>query len=449
VTEVRGVKWLSGYLRSKLQDDPTLRTVAIRGAVSNYNTSARGNLMFALSEDTELLQCFAWEDDAVRFPAELKNGAQVVATGRISTYPQRSSYQLVVSSVRLEGVGDVQKIFEELKRRLAAERLFDPARKRPLPAFPFRVALVSSRRADGAIDFVARIRDRRPHVSITWCETSVQGPNAPAEIAGALARASQLDVDMIVVARGGGSFEDLFAFSDERVVRAVVRASHPVLSAVGHTINQQLCDFAADLHAETPSAAAERVGSETQALRQRIHQSGDRMQIAVFNRLEARRGRLERALTRSRLNDSRLFLLPVGQRLAAAVERLERRVGATLQMRRDRLQAASVRLQRGDPTLALARRGERLRLAGARLDLASSEIGTRFRRRFDEARLRLAGNDPEAILQKGYAIVTYDGAAVRDAATVPTGGFIRARVGRGTLGARVESIETDGNERSG
>jgi exodeoxyribonuclease VII large subunit len=442
VTEVRGVKWLSSYLRSKLQDDPALRTVSIRG------TWARGNLMFALSEETELLQCFAWEDDAVRFPAELKNGAQVVATGRISTFPQRSNYQLVVSNVRLEGVGDVQKIFEELKRRLAAEGLFDPARKRPLPPFPFRVALVSSRRADGAIDFVARIRDRRPHVSITWCETSVQGPNAPAEIAGALARASQLDVDMIVVARGGGSFEDLFAFSDERVVRAVVRAAHPVLSAVGHTINQQLCDFAADLHAETPSAAAERVGSETQALRQRIHQSGDRMQIAVFNRLETRRGRLERALTRSRLNDTRLFLLPLGQRIAAAAERLERRVVATLQMRRDRLLAASVRLQRGDPTLALARRGERLRLAGARLDRASSEIGTRFRRRFDEARLRLAGNDPEAILQKGYAIVTYDGAAVRDAAMVPAGGYIRARVGRGTLGARVESIETDGNERS-
>jgi exonuclease VII large subunit len=172
------------------------------------------------------------------------------------------------------------------------------------------------------------------------------------------------------------------------------------------------------------------------------------MQIAVFNRLETRRGRLERALTRSRLNDTRLFLLPLGQRIAAAAERLERRVVATLQMRRDRLLAASVRLQRGDPTLALARRGERLRLAGARLDRASSEIGTRFRRRFDEARLRLAGNDPEAILQKGYAIVTYDGAAVRDAAMVPAGGYIRARVGRGTLGARVESIETDGNERS-
>jgi exodeoxyribonuclease VII large subunit len=447
---VRGVAWLAAVLRDKLQSDPMLRSIAIRGEVTNFKASAYGNVNFALTEGTAVLQCFAWEERFLTFP-EFKNGAKIVALGSISTYPQRSTYQLVVDSIRLEGVGDVHQLFEERKKRLTAEGLFGAERKRPLPAFPFRVALVSSKRSDGATDFVTRLRQLRPHVRVEWCETSVQGPNAPAEIVGALGRASQLDVDLIVLTRGGGSFEDLFAFSDENVVRAVARARHPVISAVGHTVNQQLADFAADLHAETPSAAAERVGSETRVLRERLDERVRRARSAAARNLERLESRLGRALTRSKLDDVTLFLLPQQQRLENAGERLDDGSSALLRTRREHLGRLGERLGRFDPRLALANRGRRLAETSARLERAARERLRKAELRLRTAAATLNGNDPEAILQKGYAIVTHAGRIVREPDEVPIGATIDARVARGTLSARVESKRqenSDGNERS-
>ena len=474
--EVHGVAWLSEYLREKMQRDPGLRSIAIRGEVSNHKVSGYGHLNFALSEGPAVLQCFAWEDDFRAFP-EFKNGSKIVALGSISTYPQRSAYQLVVKRVRLEGVGEVQQLFDDRKKRLAAEGLFDPARKRPLPAFPFRVAVVSSKRSQGAHDFLTRLSQLRPHVQVAWCETSVQGANAPSEIVGALGRASQLDVDLIVLTRGGGSFEDLFTFSDESVVRAVASARHPVICAVGHTVDQQLADFAADLHAETPSAAAERVGPETRALRERLDERFRRARSAASRNRERLEERLGRALTRSKLDDPRLFLLPQQQRLETGVERLASGLSDVLRRRRERVATLNEALARYDPRLQLARRGEALRSCAARLDRARSErfageqrrlgdsgprleramrdLILRSRQRLSLAAANLGGNDPEAILQKGYAIVTHEGRIVRDPGEVAIGASIDARVARGTLSARVESNkvdskkDVDGNERIG
>jgi len=440
--DVRGVAWLSEYLRDKVQGDPLLRSIAIRGEVSNHKVSARGHLNFDLTENSALLQCFAWESDFLTFP-EFKNGAKIVALGSVSTYVQRSRYQLVVKRVRLEGFGDVHQLFEERKQRLTAEGLFDPARKRPLPLYPFRVAVVSSKRAEGGVDFVTRMRDRRPHVRITWCETSVQGPSAPAEIVGAIGRASLLDVDLIVVTRGGGSFEDLFTFSDENVVRAIARARHPVLCAVGHTVNQQLADFAADLHAATPSAAAERVGPETRALRERIDERGKRGEAAAARNVERLVNRLARALTRSKLDDVRLFLLPQQQRLEDGEERLTSGVAQYLRGRRERLGRLRERLGQFDPRVALANRGRRLGETNARLERAVRERLRKSELRLKTAAAMLGGNDPEAILQKGYAIVTLEGRIVREPDEVPIGARIDARVARGTLSARVESKKTN------
>jgi len=474
--EIRGVAWLSKYLRDKLRRDPGLRSIAIRGEVSNYKPGAYGYLNFALKEGPAVLQCYALEDDFRDFP-DFKDGSKIVAFGSIDTYALRSAYQLVVTRVRLEGIGDVQQLFDERKKRLAAEGLFDPARKRPLPAFPFRVAVVSSKRSQGAHDFMTRLGQLRPHVRVEWCETSVQGTSAAAEIVGALGRASQLDVDLIVLTRGGGSFEDLFTFSDESVVRAVARARHPVICAVGHTVDQQLADFAADLHAETPSAAAERVGPETRALRERIEERFRRAHSSASRTRERLAERLERALTRSKLDDARLFFLPQRQRLETAIDELANALDDGVRRRRERVAALSEGLARFDPRLQLARRGEALRSCAARLDRARSErfagegrrlgddgarleramrdLILRSRQRLSLAAANLGGNDPEAILQKGYAIVTHEGRIVRDPGEVAIGASIDARVARGTLSARVESNkvdskkDVDGNERIG
>jgi len=308
-------------------------------------------------------------------------------------------------------------------------------------------------------------------VRIVWCETSVQGPNAPAEIVAALGRASRADVDAIVVTRGGGSFEDLFAFSDEAVVRAVARARHPVVAAIGHTVDQQLCDFAADVHVETPSAAAKAIGYDIRDLRARLEDRRARARTALELRLERLRGRLRAALLRSKLSDPRTYLAPLAQRLDDLDAAL---VDAALASRRSRaevLRDVTRRLDAQDPSLRLAARGATLRDAASRLDralerrlerarLASGDAAARLEpaargalvrigQRLALTRAHLDGNNPEAILQRGYAIVTYGAAIVRDPAALPAGALVTAQVARGTFSARVERKEQDGNERIG
>jgi exodeoxyribonuclease VII large subunit len=435
---VVGVKRLADYLKRKVEADANLRDVSVRGEISNLRPQKSGHLNFDLKEGDVVLGCFAWSSDAVRFGV-LANGRAVVAKGSITTYAAKSTYQLVVREIALEGVGDVHALFEERKKKLSAEGLFAPERKRPWPRFPFRVALVSSRSANGALDFVTILRERAPHVQVLWFETAVQGPNAPLEISAALRRASRADVDAIVLTRGGGSFEDLFAFSDEGVVRAVAAARHPVLSAIGHTADQQLCDFAADRHVETPTAAAEAIGFDTRDLRARIAERNERAQRAARLCVERLAGRLGRALVRSRLTDPRLFLTPLAQRLGDVDGRLAGAAATLGRARETRLRELGRRLDARDPSRRLAERARRLQAATLKLDAAARGAQARLAQRLALASAHLDGKNPEAILQRGYAIVTYADAIVRDPAAVPPGATIRARLARGTLRARVEA----------
>ncbi len=464
---VVGVKRLADYVKRKLENDVQLRNVSVRGEISNLQQRP-SYANFSLKEGEALLSCFAF--DAVDFP-ELKNGMAVIATGSVSAYVNRSLFQLLVRELVQDGVGDVHALFAERKKRLTAEGLFDPARKRALPRYPFRVALVSSRQAKGAEDFVTLLHDRAPHVEVVWCETAVQGPNAPLEICAALRRAARADVDAIVVTRGGGSFEDLFAFSDESVVRAVAAARHPVLSAIGHTADQQLCDFAADVRVETPSAAAKALGADTRDLLRRIEDHVSRGRTAASLRVERAGVRLTKALVRSKLSEPRAFFAPLLQRLGAADEQLASRSAAGLRAREEYVRELARRLAARDPSRRLAERGARLQAARTSLDAAARARLAAARLRYSEAERRLRpavlacgeraarklellvahldGKDPEAILQRGYAIVTSGTRIVRDAAEVPPGAPIVARLGRGTLRARVEREEADGNQRIG
>ena len=424
------------------------------------------HVQFELKEGDVRLNAFVWQSDAQNLPP-LRNGLSVVAHGAVRVYAQRSRYQIYVTSVELTGIGDVHAQFEERKKRFMTEGLFASERKRPLPAFPFSVALVSSRAAQGAEDFVTILRDRAPHVRVRWCETAVQGPQAAPEIASAIDRASRLDVDAIVVTRGGGSFEDLFVFSDEVVVRAIARAKHPVVSAIGHTADQQLCDFVADRHFETPTAAAKGLGSDMAALDLRIGTALARGERAIGLGLERLQTRLANALLRSKLSDTRALFAPLAQRIADSDATLEAAANRRLRALDARVRDCTRRLDAFDPTRALSERGRRLEGARTRLDAAvrlRSEAAARSAtvaegrllpamrallerkaQRLAVGRAHLDGKDPEAILKRGYAIVTYGEAIVRDPASVPAGARVRARLAHGTLAARVEPEGTDGN----
>lgn len=467
---VVGVRRLAEYLKRKLESDTALRNFSVRGEVSNHSVQRSGHVNFDLKEGEAVIRCFAWASDAASFPA-LANGVAIVATGGVSTYAPKSVYQLVVRAAVLEGVGNLHALFEERKKRLAAEGVFETARKRALPEFPFRVALVSSRTSDGAIDFVTLLRDRAPHVRVVWCESSVQGASAPAELCAALRRASAADVDCIVLTRGGGSFEDLFAFSDESVVRAVAKARHPVVSAIGHTADQQLCDFAADVHVETPSAAAKAIGCATSELLARTNDRIGRARRSADLSLRRLETQLHHALVRSKLEEPRTYLGPLVQRVGDLENDLEAAALALTNGRFAKVRGLARKLEAHDPTRRLADRALAFHRLSGRLDVAMERVlkavrdrsraaqraldpailraGSRHARRLELALLRLEGNSPERLLKQGYAMVTYRDAIVRDPSQVPLGAIVEARVAHGTLSARVEGKEVERKETDG
>jgi exodeoxyribonuclease VII large subunit len=451
-----GVKRLSQFLRRLVDENRHLRGIGVSGEVSNLKPFASG-LWFDLKEDDAVLSCVAWSDVAGKL-ADLQNGQAVTAYGSVSIYPKRSGYQFVVRNVTIAGLGDLHKRYEELRARLSAEGLFDRP-KRALPRYPFRVALVSSPRADGYTDFVQIMRMRAPHVSVELVETPVQGLAAAPGIAQAIRKASQLDVDVIVIARGGGSAEDIFAFSQEPVVRAVAHAGHPTISAIGHAKDTPLCDLVADRRAETPSNAAHLLTERTtQELMGMLAERARRLSLGARRPLHMARQRLRGAIDRSALVSPERVVEPQRRRLFERADTLGDSVSHALARRRARLEMLARRLDRLDPlrrlgehrstlkvlTYRLSRadlagkRALRTQTLSARLVEALPRLLERKRTRAALAGRALHASDPSTLLARGYAIVEYAGRVVRDASAVPLGERIEAKLAHGTLGARVE-----------
>jgi len=458
---------LASYIKRKLDADPKLRRLGVRGEISGLTEHANGNVYFDLKDRDALVKCIVWSDAAATLPP-LANGQEVVAVGSVGTFVKRSNYQLVVVAVEHGGLGRLHAMYEALKRRLQDEGLFDGTRKRPLPRFPFRVALVSSPTANGAGDFLKQAAKRAPHVSIELFETPVQGENAAPEIVRALARASAAPVDLVVLARGGGSYEDLFVFNDERVVRALARCAHPTVSAIGHEADTPLTDFVADHRASTPSAAAQTVLPLRDDLLRGLAERARALDRCVARSVERGRRELQKIEVRSPLQAPRRLFDGRRQAVDVALTDLRAAFDRRMRARAARLAAVGARLEKCNPSVQLGRRRERLALATYRLTAGAQAVLARERRRLAgiavrvepaaaaglgrrRARLELIGamldgRDPTRILQRGYAIVSLDGVAVRDAATVPPGAVIVAQVARGRLAARVEAVNEDGGE---
>jgi exodeoxyribonuclease VII large subunit len=414
---------LSVYLRNVLANDKWLRNIGVRGEISNFSTHKSGNVYFDLKDADALLGCVVWSERAAELP-RLENGQAVIAYGEITAYTKGSRYQLLAYRVEPEGVGRLHELYERLKRKLQAEGAFATERKRPIPRFPFSIALVSSKGAAGAGDFLKILRQRAPQIAVTFVETAVQGDGAPTEITRAINRASRLDVDCVVVARGGGSYEDLFAFNAEEVARAILRAPIPVVTGIGHESDHTIADLVADRRAETPSAAAHLIAPvEREELLQAIGSRLGRMQHLARGVIGLRRQYLDRT-----------------------TDSLSSRLQSALRRRADNLAALERRLERSDPRKRLAQRGEALAVARERLGHVAQRRIRASHERFAILAAELRGKDPEAILQRGYAIVRYEGRAARDAAVVPDGALVSAKLARGTLVARVERKETDGEE---
>jgi exodeoxyribonuclease VII large subunit len=459
------VSRITAYINRVLTDDPKLKWIGVRGEIVGLSPQANGNVYFDLKDRDALIKCVAWSEAAAQLPP-LANGQEIVAVGSIATYARRGSYQLVVAVVETGGVGKLHAIYEDTKRRLQADGLFAAERKRPLPKYPFRVGLISSRAANGAGDFLAQATTLAPHVRIVFFETPVQGPAAAPEIVRAIERASRADLDLVVLARGGGSYEDLFVFNDERVVRALAACVHPTVAAVGHEADTPLVDFVADHRSSTPSTAAQTVLPRRADILRRIATAFTAIARGAERTIVTRRRELERIEVRSPLADATRLLAPRRQAIDIASSELRRAADAAVRRRADRLAQCARRLESRNPGVQLAKRGERIAIASDRLMRLGPAIVQRGRVRIERANerliplvqaltarraagLRLAlahldGRDPTAILARGYAIVrTTDGRAIRDAAQIAPGTLVRADVARGTLTARVEMTEFD------
>jgi len=414
---------LSAYLRNVLGNDKWLRNIGVRGEISGLSASKNSHVFFSLKDADALLNCIVWSDQARDLPS-LENGQAVIAYGEIQAYPAKSQYQLVAYRVELEGTGRLHELYEQLKRKLEGEGAFALERKRAIPAYPFEIALVSSKGAAGATDFLKILRERAPYVGVTFCEAPVQGVGASTEIVRAINRASRLDVDCVVVARGGGSYEDLFAFNTEDVARAILRAQRPVITGIGHESDVTIADLVADRRAETPSAAA--------------HLIAPVPRDELLRAIAARANRIERqARGRGKFLTSHL------ERVSGS---LRTRLSESARRRADILRGLERRLERVDPKSRLAEREKAIAVARVRLHNAAERRVRRIAERFGLLVAELRGKDPEAILQQGYAIVRYEGRAVRDAAAVPEGALVSAKVARGTLHARVERKAADDPE---
>lgn len=409
------VSELTDVLRRQLEE--RFDWVQVRGEISGFKKAPSGHAYFRLKDAEAVLECVAWKATVVRWSGlDLQDGAEVVVGGKITVYPPRGQYQLVVSAIRLAGAGALQLKFEALKRKLSEEGLFDAERKKPIPAFPRRIAVITSPSGAAVHDFLRVVREGNCPVDCVICPVLVQGADAPGEIAEMLGLVNRLGgFDLIVLCRGGGSLEDLWAFNEEIVARAIFVSEIPVVSAVGHEIDFTIADFTADVRAPTPTAAGQLIGRIFETHRNRLHLLGDRFLRLTLLSIERERERLE--VTRQALRRYHPIAVVAQQR-----QRLDERMTAMLRAMRSHIQRA-----RADCRLSR--------------DILARSIGNELNRRSLALRScehLLDSYNPLRNLSRGYAICRHrDGRYVGRIADVKTDDIIDVVVSDGSFGAQV------------
>jgi len=382
--------------------------IHVEGEITNVSQSGRGHLYFTLKDEEAAVDCVMWASRAGRLKFRVEDGLAALAIGSLAIYPQRGRFQLVVDQLQPQGLGALQLAFEQLKKRLAEEGLFEEARKRPLPSLPQRVGIVTSATGAALRDMLKVLR-RYPHVRIIVAPARVQGEGAAAEIADALTRlgASGL-VDVVIVGRGGGSLEDLWAFNEEPVARAIVACPVPVISGVGHQVDFTISDFTADLRAATPTHAAELVVARLEEQARRLEEGTARLARDLGRHLQLARARLAALEGSAGLAQLPHRVRLLRERLTRA-ERLAPLVRRIVERSRARLEAAGAALRRVPGRVAA---GAQRRLLASR----SEQLAHAVRRVLERTRARLVAGEkglahlgPRAVLERGYSITALEG----------------------------------------
>lgn len=441
--DVVTVSWLNRAAREALEG--TFPLMWIAGEVSTLTRAASGHLYFTLKDDQAQVRCTMWRNRAQSLTFRLEHGMRVELRALVTLFEARGDFQLSVETIRRAGVGSLYEAFLRLKARLDAEGLFDPELKRPLPRFPRGIAVVTSPHAAAWRDVTAALARRAPQVPITLYPTPVQGDGAPPRIAAAIRRAGERAAlegnEVLLVVRGGGSLEDLAAFNDEAIARAIRACPIPVIVGVGHETDFSIADFSADLRAATPTAAAELASAAYVELRDALPQIAARLQWAMARRLEGAAQRLDRAVARlahprQRMERSHLRLRLLDQGMRA-------RMTQYLGMRQARINGLGLRLQVRRPDVL--RHQTRIEALDGRLQRAIRGVLAHQNARINALRQHLVHLDPRAVLARGYSITHLaDGSIVRSADELPPGTAILVELSDGTVAATVDPASKAG-----
>jgi exodeoxyribonuclease VII large subunit len=415
----------------------------VEGEVSNCRPAASGHLYFTLKDGDAQLPVVMFRRQAGLLGFRLKDGMAVEVRGRISVYETRGQLQLIAETLRPRGEGALQLAFEQLKRRLKAEGLFDRPR-RPLPPFPHCIGIVTSPHGAALRDIINVVRRRHARLNLLIYPAVVQGAQCPASVAAGIRWFNRHTerVDLILVARGGGSLEDLAGFNDEALARIIAASTLPVVSAIGHEIDNTIADFVADLRAPTPSAAAELITAAQHRIEERVLSLERRvLRAGEFHILRARQ-RLQRLSAEQVLARVRDSIGRREQRIDELGFRLRNAVDRRLKNRVNRLAQLEARLRRHDPSLRLALSQRRVANAEACLQRLAREITARRRTRLVNATARLQALSPLAVLNRGYAIVyAQDGSILRNATAAAAGEQIRAHLAQGSIQAVITETQ--------
>ncbi|WP_191832188.1 MULTISPECIES: exodeoxyribonuclease VII large subunit [Pseudomonas] len=433
--EVLTVSQLNGRARVLLED--VFRNVWVEGEISNLARPASGHVYFTLKDSGAQVRCALFRQNALRVRQALRDGLAVKVRGKVSLFEGRGDYQLILDTVEPAGDGALRLAFEALKEKLGAEGLFSAENKVALPAHPQRIGIVSSPTGAVIRDIISVFRRRAPQVELTLIPTAVQGREAINQIVRALQLADSRGFDALILARGGGSLEDLWCFNEEAVARAIAACVTPIVSAVGHETDVSISDFVADVRAPTPSAAAELLAPDSSDLQRRIDSLKRRLLLRMQSRLMHDRLRLD-SLTR-RLRHPGERLRQQAQRLDDLDMRLRRAFEQRLNQRRERLARLDTRLAAQHPGRTLALLKQRLDSLAERLPRAMRETLKDRRQRLQAQVQTLHVVSPLATLGRGYSILLDErGQAIRSAAQTHNGQRLSARLGEGELQVRVE-----------
>jgi exodeoxyribonuclease VII large subunit len=435
--KVFSVSELTGQIMSLLESH--FGFVWIEGEISNFSAPVSGHYYMALKDDRSQIRAVMFRPQVryLRFMPE--NGMRVIAQGRVSVYAPRGEYQLILDYLEPMGVGALALAFEQLKRKLAAQGVFDSAIKRPLPYLPQRVAVVTSPTGAAIMDFLKIVHRRFANLEVVVVPVRVQGEGASKEIVKGIELANELTrADVLVLTRGGGSLEDLWAFNEEEVAFAIRRSKIPVVSAVGHEIDITISDLAADLRAPTPSAAAELLIMEKEVLEGRVKEARERSVAALSRILEQVKGGLSGLLRR--LKDPRRRVAECWMRLDDAHTRAARAMGNILRNNRLRLEAERRALTTNSPMKPILAARERMIFKWQGLVGAEKRLCEEKRNRLRLMEAQIANLSPLGVLRRGYSVTRKvpEGTLLTDASLVSVGDQVEVLLAKGALGCRVE-----------